>query len=225
MAEGHRSRLRKRFAEEDIDNMPEHVVLEMMLHGVIARQDTSAIARRLLEEFGNLAQVIDAPIQDLMKVKGMGEISALHLKLIPKFYRRYQLSKWDKNIICNDANIAGDFLVHKLIGYTNEVVVVLCLDSNCKLLNCKTAFEGSINTVHISIRKIVEIALSSNASRVIISHNHLSGNALPSSDDLETTRRIHSALNYVGVTLDDHIIVADDDFVSLAQSGFFIDNM
>jgi DNA repair protein RadC len=195
-----------------------------MLHGVIVRQDTSAIARRLLEEFGSLSQVIDAPLQSLMSVKGMGEISALHLKLIPKFYRRYQLSKWNKSIICNDAETAGSFLINKLIGYTNEVVLVLCLDSNCKLLNCRLAFEGSINAVHVSIRKVVEIALSSNASRIIISHNHMSGNALPSSDDLETTRRIRSALSFVGVTLDDHIIVADDDYVSLAQSGFFLDN-
>ena len=221
MAEGHRARMRARFANEDIDQIPEHNVLEMMLYGVITRQDTSAVARCLLDEFGSIASVIDAPLHALCKIKGMGEKSALYLKLIPKFFRRYQLSKWDKTSLFNDAAVAGRYLLDKFIGHTNETVLVMCLDSAGKLLGCVPAFEGSINIVHISIRKIVETALKFNSARLIIAHNHPCGNALPSTDDLETTRRVRDALRYVGVTLDDYIIIAEDDFISLAQSGFF----
>ncbi len=221
MAEGHRERLRKRFLEENIDTIPDYIVLEMMLHGVISRCDTCELARTLIREFGGLPQVIDAPIHELLKIRGMGERAAIHLKLIPHYYRKYSTLKWGKALVFNDAETVGHYMLDKLIGYENEILLVACMDTNCKLLACKPVFEGTINAVNISIRKVVEFALQFNSARVIIAHNHLSGNALPSADDLETTRQLYTALNYVGIKLDDHIIVAGDDFISLAQSGFF----
>lgn len=221
MAEGHRGRLRKRFLEENIDTIPDYIVLEMMLHGVISRCDTCELARTLIREFGGLPQVIDAPMHELLKIRGMGERAAMHLKLIPQYYRKYSTLKWGNSLVFNDAETVGKYMLDKLIGYENEILLAACMDTNCKLLACKPVFEGTINAVNISIRKIVEFALQFNSARVIIAHNHLSGNALPSADDLETTRQLHTALNYVGIRLDDHIIVAGDDFISLAQSGFF----
>ncbi len=221
MAEGHRGRLRKRFLEENIDTIPDYIVLEMMLHGVISRCDTCELARTLIREFGGLPQVIDAPMHELLKIRGMGERAAMHLKLIPQYYRKYSTLKWGNSLVFNDAETVGKYMLDKLIGYENEILLAACMDTNCKLLACKPVFEGTINAVNISIRKVVEFALQFNSARVIIAHNHLSGNALPSADDLETTRQLHTALNYVGIRLDDHIIVAGDDFISLAQSGFF----
>ncbi len=221
MAEGHRDRLRKRFREENIDTIPDYIVLEMMLHGVISRCDTCELARTLIREFGGLPQVIDAPICELMKIRGMGERAAMHLKLIPLYYRKYSTLKWGKSLVFNSAETVGKYMLDRLIGYESEILLVACMDTNCKLLACKPVFEGTINAVNISIRKVVEFALQFNSARVIIAHNHLSGNALPSSDDLETTRKLACALEYVGIRLDDHIIVAGDDFISLAQSGFF----
>lgn len=213
--------MRKRFLEENIDTIPDYIVLEMMLHGVISRCDTCELARTLIREFGGLPQVIDAPMHELLKIRGMGERAAMHLKLIPQYYRKYSTLKWGNSLVFNDAETVGKYMLDKLIGYENEILLAACMDTNCKLLACKPVFEGTINAVNISIRKIVEFALQFNSARVIIAHNHLSGNALPSADDLETTRQLHTALNYVGIRLDDHIIVAGDDFISLAQSGFF----
>ncbi len=221
MAEGHRDRLRQRFREENIDTIPDYIVLEMMLHGVISRCDTCELARTLIREFGGLPQVIDAPMHELMKIRGMGERAAMHLKLIPQYYRKYSTLKWGKSVVFNSAETVGKYMLDRLIGYENEILLTACMDTNCKLLACKPVFEGTINAVNISIRKVVEFALQFNSARVIIAHNHLSGNALPSADDLETTRQLHAALEYVGIRLDDHIIVAGDDFISLAQSGFF----
>lgn len=221
MAEGHRARLRQRFIHEDIDEIPEYVVLEMILTGVVKRQDTCQIARDLIQTFGSLAKVIDAPSEELLKLDGIGESIVTYLKLLPQFYRKYRLSKWSNNLIFTDSNGAGDYLADKFIGHKTEVIFVLCMDSNCRVLCCKKASEGNINAVQVNIRNIVDITLKYNASRAIIAHNHISGNALPSSDDLATTTKIRDALQLVGVHLDDHIIVADDDYVSLAQSGFF----
>ena len=220
MAEGHRERLRQRFVNEQIDDLPEYVVLEMMLQGVIARRDTCELARTLIKSFGSIAQVIDAPIEELVKIPGMGKAAAFHLKLIPKFYRRYALSKWDKTLIFHDSELAGRYLADKFIGYTTEAVFMICMDVNCRMLQCVKVFEGNVNAVEVSVRTVVEVALKFNSSRVIIAHNHLGGNALPSAGDISTTQKLYEVLASSGVVLDDHIIVADDDFVSLAQSGY-----
>jgi DNA repair protein RadC len=98
---------------------------------------------------------------------------------------------------------------------------MVCLDAKCKVLNVRLLFRGSVNSASVSIRKIVENALMYNSTSVIIAHNHTSGIALPSREDESTTRRIERALAAVDIDLADHIIVADDDFVSLADSGFF----
>ena len=79
---------------------------------------------------------------------------------------------------------------------------------------------GSITVASISVRKIVQTALNQNAASVVLAHNHPSGYALPSQEDLDTTRTLQTALQSVGIVLADHIIVADDDYVSLADDGY-----
>ncbi len=219
MAEGHRERLRRRFEEENIDTIPDYIVLERMLQGMISRRDTCELARQLIREFGGIPQVIDAPVSELCKVPGMGEGAASYIKLIPAFYRRYCTDKWEKPVIFSHVDNAAEYLASHFIGYNHEVLIVMCLDSNSKLLACRPVFEGSINALDISIRKILQFALSFEATRVIIGHNHLHGDALPSADDIYTTGKIAIALSSAGIRLDDHIIVAQDDHISFAQSN------
>lgn len=95
---------------------------------------------------------------------------------------------------------------------------LLCLDAKCKVLCCREVGEGGTNSTGISIRRVVETALGVNASSVVLAHNHPSGVALPSPEDIQTTRRVAMALQAVEIVLVDHIIVADDDYVSIAQS-------
>ena len=81
-----------------------------------------------------------------------------------------------------------------------------------------------MNTAGISVRKVVETALGANATSVVLAHNHPSGVAVPSGEDVQTTRRIAAALSAVEVHLVDHIVVADEDYVSMAQSGVRFEN-
>ena len=106
-------------------------------------------------------------------------------------------------------------------GRKNETVFLLCLDAKCKVLACKEVGEGIVNSATISTRRIVETALSAGASSVVLAHNHPSGIALPSSDDILTTRQVALGLAAVDIVLTDHLVIADDDYVSLTQSGFY----
>lgn len=219
--EGHRERMRERFRREGLDNFQEHEVLELLLQYCIPRKDTNPIAHELKNRFGSLAQVLDAPVEELEKVPGMGLHAATFLSLVTATGRYYLINRSMQEQILPTIEKCGAYLVPFFHGRRNEMVFLLCLDSKCKVLCCKQVGEGSVNSAGVSVRRIVEVALAMNASSVVLAHNHPSGLALPSGEDVVTTRRIATALDAVDICLVDHIVVADDDYVSLAQSGYY----
>ena len=219
MHDGHRDRMKKRFLEEGLDHFTEVQVLELLLFFCIPRKDTNPVAHELLDRFGNLAQVMDASVEDLAKVPGMGGNAALFLRLVTEAGRYYQVNKATQTRVLPTMESCAEYLVSHFYGRTLETVFLLCLDAKCKVLCCKEVGEGGVNSTGISVRKIVETALGVHASTVVLAHNHPSGVAIPSAEDVQTTKRIAMALDAVDVVLADHIIVADGDYVSLAKSG------
>jgi len=211
--------MKNRFLEHGLDNFDDHNVLELLLFYALPRRDLNPLAHALLERFGSLSGVLEAPIEDLKRVPGIGENAAILLKLIPQVSRRYMMSKNSGCDILDSVTKAGQYLLPLFMYERDEVVYMICLDAKRKVICCRELSRGVVNTAEISVRKIVEIALSNNATSVIISHNHTSGIALPSYEDEMTTLQIKAALEMVGIALADHIIVAGDDYVSLAESG------
>ena len=221
---GHRERLRERYRREGLDSFELHNVLEMVLFYIIPRKDTNEIAHRLLERFGSLTQVMEAPIEELEKVSGVGHNAALLLNLATSVGRYYMVRRSQQTTILRTIQECGDYLKSVFIGRRTEVVYLLCLDAKCKVLACREVAEGSVNSANVPIRRIVEMALGVNATSVILAHNHPSGVALPSKEDVATTRRVAAALSMVDIVLADHIVVADDDYVSLVESGLRFDD-
>lgn len=219
--DGHRERLKERFRSEGLDGFTEVQVLELLLFYCVPRKDTNEIAHALLEKFGTLAQVLDANLADLEKVPGMGSSSALFLKLLSAAGRRYQISRTESASILRTIEQCGAYLQPRFFGRKHEAVFLLCMDAKCKVLACKQVGEGSVNSAGVPIRRIVETALSANATMVVLAHNHPSGLALPSADDIQTTKRLAVALDTVEITLVDHLVFSDDDYVSMAQSGYY----
>ena len=216
--DGHRKKMRARFLETGLDAFADHEALELLLYYAIPRKDTNGIAHELMNRYGTMEAVLSAPVEDLMRVEGIGEQAAVLLKLVPKVVQKARLSA-NKDTILNSTERAGSFLLERFRGEKNEVIYQLCLDKKGKLLSCRRLNEGGADSSELNLRRLVENALLASASAVILSHNHPSGIALPSTEDYVTTERVQEALRMVGVTLVDHIIVADDDFVSMADSG------
>ena len=217
--DGHRQRLWQRFLTEGLDNFTEVQVLEMLLFYPIKQKDTNPLAHILLKKFGSLSQVLEAPVEELKKVKGVGDATATFLHLITDVGRYYLVNRSQQCTILPTIEACARYMVPFFFGRRLETVFLLCLDAKCKVLCCKEVGEGSVNSASISVRKIVETALAANATTVVLAHNHPSGVAVPSEEDVQTTRRIAMALQAVDVHLADHIVVADDDYVSMAQSG------
>lgn len=219
--QGHRQRLRERFQEEGLDNFQEHEVLELLLYYCIPRRDTNPIAHDLINRFGSLAGVLEAPERELKKVEGVGSSAATFFAILRAAERYYMVNRVDDSRPLTSIEACGRFLVPQFRNRRNESVYLLCLDAKCKMLCCRLVGEGSVNSAAVPIRRIVEMALEANATSVVLAHNHPSGIALPSGDDVQTTKRLAMALNAVEIALVDHIIVADEDYVSLAQSGMY----
>lgn len=219
MHDGHRQRMKRRFLRTGLDSFDDHNVLEILLFYAVPQKDTNPLAHELLRTFGSLDAVFDAPVEELMKVGGVGENVAVLLKLLPQVYRRYLVAKTEESAVLDSAAKAGAYLLPRFAAERDEVVYLVCLDAKCKVLSCKPLFRGSVNSAHVSVRKIVETALACNSTSVILAHNHPSGIALPSEDDNNTTIFVRNALEAVGIELADHIVVADEDFVSIAENG------
>lgn len=219
--DGHRQRLKDRFRREGLDNFDELYVLELLLFYCIPRVDTNPIAHRLLDHFGSLTAVLDASPEELEKVSGISQSTSTFLSLITQVGRYYQVKRSEPGEVLRTVEQCGNYLVPYFFGRENETVFMLCLDAKCKVLCCKMVGEGSVNSANIPVRRVVEIALGANATTVVLAHNHPSGLAIPSADDVQTTHKIATALEAVDIVLADHIVVSRDDFVSIVQSQYY----
>lgn len=216
--DGHRKRLIQRFLEEGLDSFEPHNVLELLLFYSIPRRDTNELAHQLIDTFGSLNGVFNAPYEALMQIDGVGANTAALLKLVPQLTRTYY-SGTKREIILSSYDEAGVYFLPYFIGRQEEVVFMVCLDAKSRVISHQLLHKGSVNSAETNIRKIMNVALQCNAVGVLLAHNHPGGMALPSPEDVATTRYIRDALRPMGVELLDHIIVADQDFTSLAYSG------
>lgn len=216
---GHRQRLRKTFLDNGLNALPDVNALELLLFYALPRQDTNPIAHRLLSEFGSLSGVFDASVDDLMKIGGLTENAAALLKLTTDISRRHLIDRNSMGSILTTTAQCGDYLAPYFYGATEEQVYLLCLDAKCKVLACSLLFTGTVNNAVLSIRTVLECALRTKATSVVLAHNHTSGIAIPSKEDIGITEELYRALDLIGVLLADHVVVADSDYVSMRDSG------
>lgn len=215
---GHRDRMKKKFLNHGLDVFETHEALELMLYYAVPYKDTNPLAHKLLREFGSLSTVFDAPF-DRLKEAGLTDNQATYIKLIPQLARLYISDKEDNTDKIIDLDSIEKYIISKFIGRNEEHILLLLMDAKFKEVYCGMVSVGSISSTDIPIRKIVDLAMRYNARSAVIAHNHPSGFAKPSADDIESTINIGSALGLIGVYLLDHFIVADGDCVSLRQSN------
>ncbi len=218
--DGHRERLRNEFLNlGENQSMHDHKLLEMLLFYAIPRKDTNPIAHQLIETFGSLAGVLDAAVEDLVQIKGMTKNAAVLIKSIIPLSRAYIESKSQTTNCVKTFEDIGKYFMAKYLGIKNETVGMLCLNGKGEILNFKFISNGDLDSTGISIRTIIDQVIKSSATAVVIAHNHPSGIALPSVQDIEITKMIAAALKTISVTFVDHLIIANNDYISMAQTS------
>lgn len=217
MHSDHRKRVRNKFMKYGIDAFEPHEVLEFLLFWAIPRKDTNILAHKLINKFGSIAAVLDAPYNSLLEIDGIGESTAIFLKLLPSIARVYEEEKFLIKSKIPSMEECCHKLVLKFIGRNEEAVALMLFDSKGKIVFEGIINKGSVNAVEIYSRRIVELISSYFATSLILAHNHPSGVAIPSKEDIRSTDKLARILESMHVKFLDHIIVADDDYVSMMQ--------
>lgn len=219
--EGHRKRLRERFGRSGFEGFHDHEVLELLLSFVIPRRDVKPLAKELLNAFGSLAAVFDAPRVTLEQVPGVGPQAATLITAIPRLFDRYQKDRWgtdnkERVISTSDAVLR---LRSELGTERTEVFSILALNSQNRLIAAERIQEGSVNRTAVFPRLVVEAIVKHHATAVILAHNHPGGDPNPSAADRQLTRRLKKILNDLDIHVHDHIIIAGPHYFSFAEQG------
>ena len=213
----HRKRVRYKYEVNGFSGMYDYEILELMLFYAISRIDTKPIAKELLKKFGKLENVFNADIQELTDVKGIGLNSAIYINAVGKLMGELKERKLSKNKRLTKATLK-EYLIVYFMNEKTEKLYAVFLDKGNRIRNYKELCEGGIDSIQFDISNIVREAVLQKCSGVILAHNHPGGHIEPSDSDCAVTMSIAQALNKVGITLKDHIIIADGNCYSMADN-------
>lgn len=218
--DGHRERMRAKLLSDGITSLNPHEVLEIILFYSIPRGNTNPIAHDLITSFGSLSNVFDADIKDLTSVKGVGESSAVLIKIISQLSNYCQRLRWSENPVLQNFNDTGTYLVDMIGTPPEEHFYLLSLDINGKVLSFNEIEHGTVISSNVDVRKVLECAIRCRACDVVLAHNHPTGNLIPSSNDIDITKVLNVAFDAVGINLKDHFIIGGGGFISLTEKGY-----
>jgi len=217
--QGHYSRLRQRFLSAGIDGFLDYEVVELLLKLADNRRDQKITAKLLLNTFKSLRGVLEASPEQLKKIKGIGDANIFGLKLVQSVARRYLKEQIiGENYIQSSENVL-DYLRHNLRDRGREVFLVVLLNGRNQVLDIVELFEGTLTTSAVYPREVIKLILEKDAAVVIFVHNHPSGNPNPSKDDQNLTQILKAACSTIDVQLHDHLIIAGNDYTSMADKG------
>ena len=217
--QGHYSRLRQRFLSAGIDGFLDYEVVELLLKLADNRRDQKITAKLLLNTFKSLRGVLEANPEQLKKIKGIGDANIFGLKLVQSVARRYLKEQIIGEEFIQSSENVLDYLRHNLRDRGREVFLVVLLNGRNQVLDIVELFEGTLTTSAVYPREVIKLILEKDAAAVIFVHNHPSGNPNPSKDDQNLTQKLKAACSTIDVQLHDHLIIAGNDYTSMADKG------
>lgn len=212
---GHRKRLKARAEAQGFASLAPHEQVELLLCYAIPQGNVNPLAHRLIDRFGSLPGICRASWEELMEIDGIGAHTALFLSLVPGLVQAYLMAEAAPVVCYDSAAKLEDLLIRHYTGVTEESVTLLLFGGKMDLLALEDLHHGSVSSVTVSARAIVERAIKLNAACVVLAHNHPGGLAVPSGDDLYTTQQLAAALEMIGIPLVEHFVIAGGRAVPL----------
>ena len=225
--DGHRRRVKDNVLENGFSQLEEHKLLELMLFYSIPRGDTNELAHLLIDKtYGSLEGVLNASVESLQRVKGVGESTAIMLATMGEIYRKISRTPKPVRRVYKSTDALKRLTLSQLEGREGEGVVLFCFDENRKLTRCATISEGDLISSEVDMKAIVTHLVDSEASVAVLAHNHPTSSAMPSAFDIDATRTVSVTLRKINCVLVDHIIVGGNGEVYSMQedprfSGMF----
>ena len=216
--DNHRERMRNRYYISGFDSFSDHEILEMLLYHSIPRGDTNELAHRLIEHFGSFNHVIEAKPDELKNVSGIGDASAILLKLVEAAVRIYASSYVEVETRYDTVKKIADFMWPRFFGLDHERLYMILLNNKMGMIDCIALADGSVNSASIQSRFIIERALGKKAAGVVLAHNHPHGIATPSDSDVSLTMKLYDGLSLIDIPLLEHIVIAENRFVPIIKT-------
>jgi DNA repair protein RadC len=220
---GHRLRLREKFLKNGLHSFLDHEIIELLLTLGTPRQDCKHAAKAALKQFRSLSGVLEAPPDDLQKVKGVGPHNVFGVRFIQEVSRRYLRERMMNRPVCHSSKEVFDYLYHSLRDARREKFKVLFMDAKNRIIEEKTISEGTVDSSAVYPREVIKSALKFDASSLIFVHNHPSGDPTPSESDRDITKELVFAVQVMQVKVLDHIIIGNNCFFSFADEGLIED--
>jgi DNA repair protein RadC len=215
----HRKRLKEKFRKAGFDGFHEYEVLEFLLTYAIPRRDVKPVAKALLEKFGGFQEVLEAPVEELASFPGLGEHSAILIKMTrdcSDLFLKKKAAK--KSRVCCAPDLIN-YCRMSMAGLKDEQFRVVFLNTQNEIIEIETIQEGTIDQSVVYPRKVMERALYHKAAAMIFVHNHPGGKVRPSMADKEITNTLVSAATAMDIEVHDHIIIGKEGYYSFRDSG------
>ena len=219
IGDGHRKRLRDRFLQSGLDGFLDYEIIEFLLTLGTPRKDCKKPAKQAVLKFKGLVGALDASLEELQQIDGIGPSNVFGIKLLKAVSERYAKEKIPPNITLNSPKLIFEYLKERIGKEKKEHFTIICLDTRNNLIVDDVSI-GTLNASLVHPREVFKKAILNNASHVIVAHNHPSGDPTASEDDVITTRRLVGAGKILGIAIADHIIVTKNSFFSLREHGF-----
>lgn len=212
MHEKHRQRMKERFLRSGGDGFAPHELLEMILYYSNPRGNTNPTAHELLERFGSIKGVLEAPVDELIEVNGVGMHTAVLLHLIPELMRRCARDGEKRGTIYSTLSKIGTYIYPRFIGVDQEKLYMMLFNNRMEMLDCILISDGVVNVSEVPARKMIELCIRKKAANVVIAHNHPDGMAYPSENDLSVTMSFYETFRSIGINLIEHLVISGNHF-------------
>ncbi|KJU83922.1 DNA repair protein RadC [Candidatus Magnetobacterium bavaricum] len=216
---GHRRRLRDRYIKGGIHSLNDYEAVELLLTYVYSQRDVKPQAKDLLNRFGDIRGLLDAGIDDIIEVEGIGRQTAILIKLARDLVELYMREKLVTRQIIRCPDDIIDYLRMSIGSMKDERFMTLFLNARNEIVASEIVSEGTVNSTVVYPRKVFENALKHKATAMILVHNHPSGSLRVSDEDIKLTKNLKRTADSLGIVIHDHLIVTNDAYVSLSQKG------
>ncbi len=212
-------RPRERFLKYPPSTITNHELIAIILRTGSRQESVIELSKRILYKYDNLKALSNTTVKDLMEIRGIGTSKAIELLAAFELGKRVNKESFVPQVKLLSPESIFLYLKSDLEMKTQEHFVALYLNTKGELVKKETLFIGSLNSSLIHPRELFKHAVLNSAAKIIVSHNHPSGDPTPSNQDIEVTKILHKNSLMMDIELLDHIIIGRDRYYSFKEKG------
>lgn len=213
-------RPRERFIKDGPNSLSTPELLAIVLRTGTKNESVLQISNQLLMKFEGLRNLMNASVEEISNLKGIGEAKAIQLLASFELGKRINRLQFDERLSIKSPDDCAKFMMDEMRFLEQEHFVCLYLNTKNQIITRETIFKGSLNASIVHPREVFKEACRRSASSIICLHNHPSGDPTPSREDIEVTKRLVECGKIIGIELLDHIIIGEHKYVSLKEKGY-----